>query len=126
MLSRWGHSSTSFGDKIYIFGGRFSTDLNDLLIYDTVKETLKILKVSQDSLPKPRRRPSTSFVGSSLLMFGGFNSEYYNDLHYINVGENPIKPKNLSSSDYTKKSKIVYIESLVKCNKNSDNYIKSS
>lgn len=26
-------------------------------------------------------------------MFGGFNSEYYNDLHYINITENQPKPK---------------------------------
>ncbi len=26
-------------------------------------------------------------------MFGGFNSDYYNDLHYINVTENQPKPK---------------------------------
>ena len=75
----------SHDKKIYIFGGRFSTDLNDLLIFDPAKETLKILKVSSDSLPKPRRRPSTCFVGNCLLMFGGFNSDYYNDLYYINL-----------------------------------------
>lgn len=93
LLSRWGHSSATYDNKIYIFGGRFSTDLNDLLIFDPVKETLKIHKVSSDSLPKPRRRPSTCFVGSCLLMFGGFNSEYYNDLHFINIADNFVKPK---------------------------------
>jgi hypothetical protein len=33
-LSRWGHSSAVFDKKIYIFGGRFSNDLNDLLVAD--------------------------------------------------------------------------------------------
>lgn len=27
------------------------------------------------------------FVGSCMLVFGGFNGEYFNDLHYINVFE---------------------------------------
>ena len=63
------------------------------MIFDSIKETLKILKVSSDSLPKPRRRPSTCFVGSCLLMFGGFNSDYYNDLHFINVAEPFVKAK---------------------------------
>lgn len=93
-MSRWGHSSVSLDKKIYIFGGRFSTDLNDLLIFDTEKDNLTILKASPDSLPKPRRRPSTCFIGSCLLMFGGFNSDYYNDLYYINVAQNPKKIKS--------------------------------
>ena len=31
-LTRWGHSSVVYDNKIYIFGGRFSNDLNDLLV----------------------------------------------------------------------------------------------
>lgn len=34
-LTRWGHSSAVYDNKIYIFGGRFSNDLNDLLVLDT-------------------------------------------------------------------------------------------
>jgi hypothetical protein len=33
-LTRWGHSSVVYDGKIYIFGGRFSNDLNDLLVAD--------------------------------------------------------------------------------------------
>ena len=41
-------------------------------------------------MPLPRRKPCATFVGSCLIMFGGFNNEYYNDLHSINVGENKL------------------------------------
>lgn len=65
-------------------------------MFDPEKNQLKALKVSPDSLPKPRRRPTTCFVGSCLLMFGGFNQDYYNDLHYINVGISQQRPKKKS------------------------------
>lgn len=50
---------------------------------DPFKETLKSMKVVGD-LPKPRRRHSSVFVGSCMVVFGGFNGEYFNDLYYIN------------------------------------------
>ena len=36
-LTRWGHSSVVYDGKIYIFGGRFSNDLNDILVVDLEK-----------------------------------------------------------------------------------------
>lgn len=83
-LTRWGHSSAVYDNKIYIFGGRFSNDLNDLLVLDIQKNTIKALKISAE-LPKARRRHSACFIGSCMIIFGGFNGEYYNDLNYINV-----------------------------------------
>ena len=44
-LTRWGHSSAVYDNKIYIFGGRFSNDLNDLLVLDIEKNTIKALKI---------------------------------------------------------------------------------
>jgi N-acetylneuraminic acid mutarotase len=85
-LTRWGHSSNVYDGKIYIFGGRFSNDLNDILVIDLEKSTMKALKTNVE-LPKARRRHSAFFVGSNLVIFGGFNGEYFNDLHYINVFE---------------------------------------
>ena len=83
-LSRWGQSSTVFENKIYVFGGRFSTDLNDILVIDCESEIIKPLKTGHE-LPKPRRRHSASFFGSCLVIFGGFNGDYFNDLFYINI-----------------------------------------
>lgn len=50
------------------------------------KNTIKALKIGSD-LPKARRRHSACFIGSCMIVFGGFNGEYYNDLYYINVFE---------------------------------------
>ena len=36
-LTRWGHSSSVYEEKIYVFGGRFSNDLNDILVVDLEK-----------------------------------------------------------------------------------------
>ena len=33
-------------------------------------------------------------------MFGGFNQDYYNDLHFINVGLSTLKPKKKSEKSY--------------------------
>jgi hypothetical protein len=85
-LTRWGQSLAVKGNDIYIFGGRFINDLNDLVVFNAEKNKINVLEVASDSIPKPRRRSSLSFVGNCLLMFGGFNSDYYNDLHYINIG----------------------------------------
>ena len=87
-LSRWGHSSAVYDGKIYVFAGRFSNDLNDVLVIDVTSNSLRGLKISSTSEPpKPRRRHSACFVGSCMIAFGGFNGEYFNDLHYINVFE---------------------------------------
>ena len=75
-----------YDGKIHIFGGRFSSDLNDLLILDIDKNEIKAVKTSIE-VPKARRRHSSCFVGSCMVIFGGFNGEYYNDLYYINVFE---------------------------------------
>ena len=84
-LTRWGHSSAVYDKKIYVFGGRFSNDLNDLLVFDTELDTIKNMKIGSSTAPKPRRRHCACFIGSSMLTFGGFNGDYFNDLHYINV-----------------------------------------
>lgn len=91
-----------YDNKIYVFAGRFSNDLNDLLVIDIQNNTLKGVKVSgnpQDH-PKPRRRHCAGFVGSCMIAFGGFNGEYFNDLHYINVFEltNKLEPYSLEEN----------------------------
>jgi hypothetical protein len=94
-LSRWGHSSVVFDGKIYVFAGRFSSDLNDVLVIDAKTNTMKGLRMGGGIVdqPKPRRRHCASFVGSCMIIFGGFNGEYFNDLHYINVFELSSKPE---------------------------------
>lgn len=45
-LTRWGHTSTVYNNKIYIFGGRFSNDLQDILVADFDKNSLSTLKTT--------------------------------------------------------------------------------
>ena len=89
-LTRWGHTSAVYEDKIYVYGGRFCNDLSDILILDPEKDQIANLKVYGET-PKARRRHSACFLGSSMLIFGGFNGEYFNDLHYINISSNKRK-----------------------------------
>jgi len=35
--------------------------------------------------PSARRRHSGGFIGSSLVLFGGFDGVYFDDLFYINL-----------------------------------------
>ena len=64
-----------------------------MLVIDTLKDKIRVLKVPSENIPKPRRRSCLNFIGNCLIMFGGFNSDYYNDLHYINVTDVQPKPK---------------------------------
>lgn len=100
-LTRWGQSSAVFEGKIYIFGGRFSNDLSDILIADLEKETMKAMKTKTE-IPKARRRHSACFVGSNMIVFGGFNGEYFNDLYYINVFETKKKIEARTSNTLSK------------------------
>ena len=117
-LTRWGHSTAVYDKKIYIFGGRFSNDLNDLLVFDPEKNTIKNLKTSVQ-LPKARRRHSACFIGSCMIIFGGFNGEYYNDLNYINVFQLKSKFQTPNSN------KIQSIEQLLNNSSCSDGIITS-
>ena len=83
-LTRWGHTSAVFNGKIYVFGGRFCNDLQDILIIDPERDSLKTLRVT-GVVPRARRRHACIFVGGCMVIFGGFNGEYFNDLTYINV-----------------------------------------
>lgn len=85
-LTRWGHSSAVFNAKICVFGGRFSSDLNDTLVIDLQTNIIKQIKTNAEA-PQARRRHCAGFIGSNMLVFGGFNGQYFQDLHYINMGK---------------------------------------
>ena len=38
-------------------------------------------------LPKPRRRHSALFVSNSLVMFGGFDGNFFNDLNIVDLNQ---------------------------------------
>lgn len=65
-------------------GGRNEIDLDDLLVYDPNSNTWTKIELIQ-RIPKPRRRHSAVFVSSSLVMFGGFDSEFYDDIYALHI-----------------------------------------
>jgi hypothetical protein len=83
-LTRWGHTASVFDSKIYVFGGRFCNDLQDVIMIDPERDALKTVRVG-GLIPKARRRHTAAFVGSCMVVFGGFNGEYFNDMTYINL-----------------------------------------
>ena len=66
-----------------MFGGRAAEDLNDLIAIDIHTGNLRNIEV--ENAPKARRRHSGGFMGSCLILYGGFDGNYYDDLFYINV-----------------------------------------
>ncbi len=84
--TRWGHTSTVYQDKMYVLGGRNEQDISDLFVFDP--ETMKWSEITfLNRIPKPRRRHSAVFISSSLIMFGGFDGEFFNDLHALHLNE---------------------------------------
>lgn len=80
--TRWGHAAASYKGKLFILGGRNEHDIIDLHQFDL--ETKKWSNIEINGItPKPRRRHSAIFVSGSLVMFGGFDSSFYNDLHVL-------------------------------------------
>jgi len=68
---------------MYIFGGRANDDLNDLMAIDINNGNVRNIDVKNG--PKARRRHSGGFIGSSLVIYGGFDGNYFDDLVYINL-----------------------------------------
>ncbi len=80
--TRWGHAATTYQGKLYILGGRNEQDVIDLHEFDPDQMKWKEIEFC-DMKPKPRRRHSAVFVSGALIMFGGFDGSFYNDLHVI-------------------------------------------
>jgi hypothetical protein len=57
--------------------------MNDLLAINI--KTASIRKISTFNNPAARRRHGGGFIGSSLVLFGGFDGNYFDDLFHINL-----------------------------------------
>ena len=84
--TRWGHAAAVHEDQLYICGGRSEIDISDLHSFDIETQKWSQIELGQ-AMPKPRRRHSVVFVGSSFMMFGGFDGEFYQDLHMLDLSE---------------------------------------
>lgn len=66
-----------------IIGGRNENDVDDLHCFDLQKMRWKEINVG-NSKPQARRRLTCIQIGpNTIVMFGGFNGQYYNDLHAL-------------------------------------------
>lgn len=76
-----------FDGKIYCVGGRISSSLdnNDIYVYDPSAATLRGVLVNSEKVPKPRRKHASAMIGTSLLLFGGYDGKYLKDFHYIRL-----------------------------------------
>ena len=96
--SRWGHTGSVYQDKMYILGGRNENDISDLFVFDP--ETLKwSVIIISGRIPTPRRRHSAVFIASSLVMFGGFDGAFFNDLYALHLND---QRKNLIQVEKSK------------------------
>lgn len=50
-----------------------------------MKKSMKISKLKSHSSPKGRRRACLWSIGSCLVVHGGFNGNYFDDLIFINL-----------------------------------------
>ena len=70
--------------KLFILGGRNENDVQDIQQFDIIKKEWKQVDVGHP-IPKPRRRHSCILVSNCLIMFGGFDGEFYDDLHLMDL-----------------------------------------
>lgn len=80
--SRWGHSAATNNGKLYILGGRNEQDIIDLHEFNSETSQWREIEVT-GQLPKARRRHSAIFMSGALVMFGGFDGNFYNDLNIL-------------------------------------------
>jgi hypothetical protein len=83
--SRWGHSSVvTREEKLLIIGGRNETDVNDIHCFDPLSQTWHPIPI-HEPLPNPRRRHSCVCISNCLVMFGGFDGDFYNDVNLLKL-----------------------------------------
>lgn len=100
--TRWGHAATTYQGKLYILGGRNEQDICDVHEFDPFLNKWTEIQIA-DPKPKPRRRHSAIFISGSLIMFGGFDGNFFNDVNILNLKKenNTVAiPKSTVSEDY--------------------------
>jgi hypothetical protein len=85
---RWGCCCYKFSDKeIILFGGRNKIDFNDLWIYNIDTIIWKEIEFNKigSYFPLPRRKACMTIYENILLIFGGYNCEYFQDFNIMNL-----------------------------------------
>jgi hypothetical protein len=101
--TRWGHAAATNEGKLYILGGRNEQDVCDLHEFDPATNKWREIEIA-DAKPKPRRRHSALFVCGALVMFGGFDGNFFDDLNILDLqtqGKSQLTvPKSTICEDY--------------------------
>ena len=126
--ARWGHTASwSASNAVVICGGRISTGIGyednmDVFLRADLKEvggTWSRVQVS-GAVPSGRRRSSSVISGSDLLVFGGYNGNFLNDLAYLRLPP-PGRSPTADSADHVGKGEPwreddkALLESLLPC-----------
>jgi hypothetical protein len=69
--------------------------MNDIFSIDL--STGSVSKILTANEPAARRRHGGGFTGRCLVIFGGFDANYYDDLYYINLFQTKARSNNLKS-----------------------------
>lgn len=96
--SRWGHAAVVHEEsKLIILGGRNENDVTDIHCFDVNQGRWFELKIGIDP-PKPRRRHSVVLISNCLVMFGGFDGDFFDDLNVLyltpDVGHLEVEPSS--------------------------------
>ena len=83
--TRWGHGAAVYeNSKLLFLGRRTDNDISDLHQYDIDSGEWSELLIAHP-LPKPRRRASVILVSNCMVMFGGFDGEFFNDMNVLSL-----------------------------------------
>lgn len=97
--TRWGHVAVFHEDQLFIIGGRNEQDLSDMHKFDMTTNTWSKVTISKEgNYPRARRRHSCVLIESYMLMFGGFDGEFFNDLHLLDLKRRATTVSNIIES----------------------------
>lgn len=83
--SRWGHAAVVHDQtQLLILGGRNENDVSDICCFDSVNLEWSYLQIGAGA-PQPRRRHSAVLLSNCIMMFGGFDGEFFDDLHILDL-----------------------------------------
>lgn len=87
-LGRSGHSTTTVGKKLLVFGGTANNIIyfNDVLFFDTENSRWHTPQTS-GTIPTGRTKHTATLIGSKLYVFGGGDSgSLNNELYCLDLG----------------------------------------
>ena len=97
IIGRCRHTSCAYNDKVYMFGGCFMFNMkrqirectSQLVIYDTIEDTLNIIKTKGISI-QPRKDHCAAIIANSMIVYGGQfeNSQVSNEMLNLDLQYN--------------------------------------